>query len=143
MGAWTRLSARASCVFTLLLIAAAARADVLVTKNGRVLEGKVTEKDANTYHVKLKTVEFDLESPDDIHSFWVPAFLFKRDVIPGIPEGNKGRKFQITTLDKPGVYAGRCAELCGVDHSRMLFSVKLVPQAEYDQYIATQSGSAQ
>lgn len=90
-----------------------------------------------------KTVEFDLESPDVIHSFWVPAFLFKRDVIPGIPEGNKGRKFQITTLNKPGVYAGRCAELCGVDHSRMLFSVKLVPQAEFDQYIATQSGSAQ
>ncbi|MFG3440596.1 cytochrome c oxidase subunit II [Nonomuraea sp. NPDC047897] len=90
-----------------------------------------------------KRVEFDLESPDVIHSFWVPAFNFKRDVIPGIPEGNKGRKFQITTLDKPGVYAGRCAELCGVDHSRMLFSVKLVTQAEYDQYIATQAGSAQ
>jgi cytochrome c oxidase subunit 2 len=74
----------------------------------------------------------------------VPEFLFKRDIIPGIPEGNPGRKFQIKTLDKPGVYAGRCAELCGVDHSRMLFSVKLVSQREFDQYIATnQAGSAQ
>ncbi|WP_433510080.1 aa3-type cytochrome oxidase subunit II [Nonomuraea sp. CA-143628] len=90
-----------------------------------------------------KTVEFELESPDVIHSFWVPAFLFKRDVIPGLPKDNKGRFFEIKTLDKPGVYAGRCAELCGVDHSRMLFSVKLVKQAEYDQYIATQAGSAQ
>ncbi len=90
-----------------------------------------------------KKVEFDLESPDVIHSFWVPAFVFKRDVIPGIPEGNKGRRFQIDTLNKPNVYAGRCAELCGVDHSRMLFSVKLVSQAEWDQYIATQTGSAQ
>ena len=90
-----------------------------------------------------KKVEFDLQSDDVIHSFWVPAFLFKRDVIPGLSPDNKGRKFEITTLDKPGVYAGRCAELCGVDHSRMLFSVKLVPQAEYDQYIATQAGSAQ
>ncbi|WP_246609447.1 aa3-type cytochrome oxidase subunit II [Nonomuraea rhizosphaerae] len=90
-----------------------------------------------------KKVEFELVSPDVIHSFWVPAFLFKRDVIPGLPENNKGRFFQIDTLDKPGVYAGRCAELCGVDHSRMLFSVKLVKQAEYDQYIATQAGSAQ
>jgi cytochrome c oxidase subunit 2 len=89
-------------------------------------------------------VEFDLQTDDVIHSFWVPEFLFKRDVIPGIPEGDPGRKFQITTLNKPGVYAGRCAELCGVDHSRMLFSVKLVPQAEFDQYVATnQAGSAQ
>jgi cytochrome c oxidase subunit 2 len=91
-------------------------------------------------------VEFDLSTDDVIHSFWVPDFLFKRDIIPGIPEGNPGRKFEITTLKdvKPGtVYAGRCAELCGVDHSRMLFSVKLVTQAEFEQYIATQAGSAQ
>jgi len=89
-------------------------------------------------------VEFDLSTDDVIHSFWVPDFLFKRDVIPGIPEDNPGRKFEITTLGKTGVFAGRCAELCGVDHSRMLFSVKLVPQDEFDQYIAThQAGSAQ
>jgi len=91
-----------------------------------------------------KKVLFDLSTDDVIHSFWVPEFLFKRDVIPGIPEDNPGRKFEVTTLDKPGVYAGRCAELCGVDHSRMLFSVKLVPQAEFDQYVASnQAGSAQ
>ncbi|SEG84969.1 cytochrome c oxidase subunit 2 [Nonomuraea solani] len=88
-------------------------------------------------------VEFDLSTDDVIHSFWVPEFLFKRDVIPGIREDNPGRKFQINTLNKPGVYAGRCAELCGVDHSRMLFSVKLVSQDEYNKYIATQAGSAQ
>ncbi|MEU1720808.1 cytochrome c oxidase subunit II [Nonomuraea sp. NPDC005692] len=90
-------------------------------------------------------VEFDLSTDDVIHSFWVPEFLFKRDIIPGIPEGNPGRKFEIKTLgdNRVGVYAGRCAELCGVDHSRMLFSVKLVKQAEFDQYIATQAGSAQ
>ncbi|MEU8360804.1 cytochrome c oxidase subunit II [Nonomuraea sp. NPDC048882] len=91
-----------------------------------------------------KKVEFDLSSDDVIHSFWVPEFLFKRDVIPGIPENNPGRKFQITTLDRTGVFAGRCAELCGVDHSRMLFSVKLVNEQEWSQYIATQqAGSAQ
>nr|WP_283134020.1 cytochrome c oxidase subunit II [Rhizohabitans arisaemae] len=81
-----------------------------------------------------KKVHFDLHSPDVIHSFWVPAFLFKRDVIPGVHN-----KFQVDTLNKPGTYVGRCAELCGVDHSRMLFSVKLVPQAEFEQYIQTQS----
>ncbi|GAB1817273.1 cytochrome c oxidase subunit II [Herbidospora sp. RD11066] len=81
-------------------------------------------------------VEFALESPDVIHSFWVPAFLFKQDVMPGLHN-----KFELDTLDKTGVFFGRCAELCGVDHSKMLFSVKLVPQAEFDQYMTTQSAA--
>ncbi|MFI6477833.1 cytochrome c oxidase subunit II [Nonomuraea sp. NPDC050663] len=84
-------------------------------------------------------VEFQLESPDVIHSFWVPAFLFKRDVIPGIAK--EKNRFEVTTLNKPGVYAGRCAELCGVDHSRMLFNVKLVSKQEFEQDLA--SGSDQ
>lgn len=119
------------------------------TVNGKTLP-QVVGQPVSDYHLGPqlvlpvgKKVEFELESPDVIHSFWVPAFLFKRDVIPGLAPDNKGRFFEITTLNKPGVYAGRCAELCGVDHSRMLFSVKLVPQAEYDQYVASQSGSAQ
>nr|WP_250563511.1 cytochrome c oxidase subunit II [Sphaerisporangium fuscum] len=85
-----------------------------------------------------KAVQFELTSPDVAHSFWVPAFLFKRDVIPGVKN-----VFEIHTLNKTGEFAGRCAELCGVDHSRMLFTVKLVPQAEYDQYVNSQAGSAQ
>jgi cytochrome c oxidase subunit 2 len=84
-----------------------------------------------------KRVQFDLVSQDVNHSFWVPAFLFKRDVIPGVKN-----VFDIQTLDKQSTYAGRCAELCGVDHSRMLFSVKLVSQAQYDQYVNSQAGSA-
>ncbi|WP_244894043.1 cytochrome c oxidase subunit II [Planobispora rosea] len=84
-----------------------------------------------------KRIQFNLSSPDVIHSFWVPAFKFKLDVIPGVDN-----RFQVTTLDKPGsTYAGRCAELCGVDHSRMLFNVKLVTQDEFDQYIAKQAGA--
>jgi len=75
-------------------------------------------------------VRFELTSPDVIHSFWVPAFLFKMDVIPG-----KTNAFELTP-DKVGVYAGKCAELCGVDHSRMLFTVKVVERAEFDKYIA-------
>ncbi|MFB4287050.1 cytochrome c oxidase subunit II [Nonomuraea sp. ATR24] len=90
------------------------------------------------------TVEFDLFTDDVIHSFWVPNMIFKRDIIPGIPDDNPGRKFEIKTLGETGVYAGRCAELCGADHSRMLFSVKLVSQDEFKSYIASnQAGSAQ
>jgi cytochrome c oxidase subunit 2 len=75
-------------------------------------------------------VRFELTSPDVIHSFWVPSFLFKMDVIPG-----KTNVFELTP-NKVGTYAGKCAELCGVDHSRMLFNVKIVERAEFDAYIA-------
>ncbi len=75
-------------------------------------------------------IRFELTSPDVIHSFWVPSFLFKMDVIPG-----KTNVFELTP-DKVGTYAGKCAELCGVDHARMLFNVKVVDRAEFDQYIA-------
>lgn len=75
-------------------------------------------------------VKFTLVSPDVIHSFWVPDFLFKMDVIPG-----KTNQFELTP-NKVGTFPGRCAELCGVDHARMLFTVKVVDKAEFDQYIA-------
>lgn len=75
-------------------------------------------------------IRFELSSPDVIHSFWVPAFLFKMDVIPG-----KTNVFELTP-DKVGTYPGKCAELCGVDHARMLFNVRVVERAEFDQYIA-------
>lgn len=75
-------------------------------------------------------VRFELVSPDVIHSFWVPAFLFKMDVIPG-----KTNVFELTP-DTVGTFPGKCAELCGVDHARMLFNVRVVERAEYDAYIA-------
>ena len=76
-------------------------------------------------------IQFELSSPDVIHSFWVPNWLFKMDVIPG-----KVNVFQVTP-NKTGTFVGRCAELCGVDHARMLFNVDVVERAEYDEYIAS------
>lgn len=76
-------------------------------------------------------VKFELTSPDVIHSFWIPAFLTKLDVVPG-----RLNVFEVTP-NKPGEYAGKCAELCGVDHSRMLFRVKVVSQQEFETHIAT------
>jgi cytochrome c oxidase subunit 2 len=84
-----------------------------------------------TLYLKVnQPVRFELTSPDVIHSFWVPDFLFKMDVIPG-----KTNQFQITP-DHVGTFAGRCAELCGVDHSRMLFNVKVVTEADYAAHVA-------
>jgi len=75
-------------------------------------------------------VRFQLVSPDVIHSFWVPAFLFKMDVVPG-----RTNQFELTP-DKIGTYAGKCTEYCGTDHSRMLFNVKVVSQADFDAHMA-------
>ncbi|MGB8649775.1 MAG: cytochrome c oxidase subunit II [Mycobacteriales bacterium] len=77
-----------------------------------------------------KRIRFVETSPDVIHSFWVPDFLFKRDVIPG-----RLNAFEIKPT-KIGDYVGRCAELCGEKHDRMNFEVRVVSQQDYDAYIA-------
>ncbi len=73
-------------------------------------------------------VHFHLESTDVIHSFYIPVFLFKRDVIPGHPND-----FTLTP-DRAGTFAGKCAELCGLLHSEMLFNVQIVPKAQFDAW---------
>lgn len=78
---------------------------------------------------KGETVRFVLTSRDVIHSFWVIPFLMKMDVIPG-----HTNVFEVTP-SKEGTFLGKCAELCGVDHSRMLFNVKVVSPEEYKQHL--------
>jgi cytochrome c oxidase subunit 2 len=78
---------------------------------------------------KGQTVRFVLTSRDVIHSFWVVNFLFKMDVIPG-----QTNVFEVTPTAE-GTFRGKCAELCGVDHSRMLFNVKVVSPARYQQHL--------
>lgn len=77
-----------------------------------------------------KTVEFDLYSPDVIHDFGVPAFAMRMDVVPG-----NDNSYQVTPTET-GTYDGKCYELCGAYHSRMLFTVKVVTQSEYDAFLA-------
>ncbi|MFQ6170547.1 cytochrome c oxidase subunit II [Oryzobacter sp. R7] len=75
-------------------------------------------------------IEFVLTARDVIHSFWVPAFLQKMDMIPG-----RVNRFQVTPTQE-GTFKGKCAELCGAYHSQMLFNVKVVSRAEYDAHVA-------
>lgn len=74
-------------------------------------------------------VEVSLSSPDVLHAFYVPKFLFKKDVVPG-----KTNVFDFT-VDEPGTYAGQCAELCGTGHGAMRFEVRAVSRAEYDTWL--------
>lgn len=74
-------------------------------------------------------VRFNLESADVIHSFWVPEFYFKLDVIPGHPNS-----FDVTPT-KEGRFLGKCAELCGTYHAKMVFYVNVVSVEEYEAHV--------
>ncbi|MHA6759341.1 aa3-type cytochrome oxidase subunit II [Streptacidiphilus sp. PAMC 29251] len=76
-----------------------------------------------------ESVKFELTSRDVIHGFWPVDFLMKMDVIPGVVN-----KFTVTPTVL-GTFRGKCTELCGVDHSQMLFNVKVVTPAEFQQHL--------
>ena len=84
------------------------------------------------------SVRFDLESLDVIHSFWITAFRFKRDIIPGRPTA-----FSVDIDDSVGEYpnAGVCAEYCGLDHARMLFSVRILSPDDFDAWLMEKSSA--
>jgi len=75
-------------------------------------------------------IRFVLTADDVIHSWWVPAFGWKQDAIPGIVNE------AWTEILEPGVYRGQCAELCGKDHGFMPIVVKAVPREEFDAWLA-------
>ncbi|NNG18491.1 cytochrome c oxidase subunit II [Naumannella sp. ID2617S] len=98
--------------------------------NEQVWDAGTIEKTPDLYLPVNETTTFELHSPDVIHSFWVPSFYMKMDVIPG-----RTNTFQVTP-NKEGVFAGKCAELCGTYHSAMLFNLHVVPRAEFDRKMA-------
>jgi cytochrome c oxidase subunit 2 len=80
-------------------------------------------------------IEFTQESSDVIHSFFVPEFLFKRDVFPDPELNNQDNVWQIDRIDQTGTFVGRCAELCGTYHSQMNFEVRALPQDQFDRWL--------
>jgi len=77
-----------------------------------------------------ESVRFELSSQDVVHAFWVPAFSYKMDIIPG-----KLNAFTMTP-EREGTYMGKCTEFCGTYHSRMLFNVEVVSPEEYADHLA-------
>ncbi|MDQ2708353.1 MAG: cytochrome c oxidase subunit II [Actinomycetota bacterium] len=82
-----------------------------------------------------RSIEFTLTSEDVIHSFFVPEFLFKRDVFPMPDKNDTDKTFVIDKIEREGAFVGRCAELCGSYHSAMNFEVRALRPALYDQYL--------
>lgn len=76
-----------------------------------------------------RTTEIRLTSSDVVHSFWVPAFLFKRMAIPG-----DVNVFDFTPK-RAGVYDGRCAEFCGTFHANMSFTVRVLAPDDYARWL--------
>jgi cytochrome c oxidase subunit 2 len=82
-------------------------------------------------------VQINLHAQDVIHSFYVPQFFYKKDVIPG-----RTNSFEIT-ITKPGTYGGQCAEFCGLSHADMYFNVRAVERAEFDSWVAAEQQKAE
>ncbi len=84
-----------------------------------------------------KKVRFLVTSNDVIHAWWVPELAVKRDAIPGYINESWAR------VERPGIYRGVCAELCGKDHGFMPIVVKAVPEEEYSVWLADRREAAQ
>ena len=83
-----------------------------------------------------ETVLIRLQSKDVIHSFYVPLFNYKLDVIPG-----RINQFDITVTE-PGTYGGQCAEFCGLGHADMFFTVRAVARSDFDAWVSQQQAAA-
>lgn len=79
------------------------------------------------------TVRFNVTSGDVIHSFWVPGFFFKRDLIPG-----EVQTFDVNMGDETGTFTGKCAEFCGLEHFAMTFTLRIVSAEEFTDWVQQQ-----
>jgi len=78
------------------------------------------------------TVTLDIVSEDVVHSWWIPELGGKFQAVPGY------HNYTWFKIGKPGVYRGQCALLCGRGHARMIASVKAVPPAQFEAWLAYQ-----
>jgi cytochrome c oxidase subunit 2 len=87
-----------------------------------------------------KRIEFQQASADVIHSFWIPDFLFKRDVFPNPAANHSDNVWQVSEIEKTGAFVGRCAEMCGTYHAMMNFEVRVVSAADFKTYLQQRAG---
>jgi cytochrome c oxidase subunit 2 len=76
------------------------------------------------------TVSLDVQSSDVVHSWWVPELGGKVQAVPGY------HNYTWFKIPKPGIYKGQCALLCGRGHARMIATVRAVPPATFDAWLA-------
>jgi cytochrome c oxidase subunit 2 len=99
---------------------------------GDIPEATVTGTPAQPptlYLPQGEKVKFTINANDVVHGFWIPAFMIQIQNLPGVENQLE------FTANKLGTYPGRCNILCGRNHAQMLFTVKVVTPAEYENYI--------
>jgi cytochrome c oxidase subunit II len=104
--------------------------------SGKTATDTAPQKPAEMYLPVDTPIHFQLVSMDVIHSFFVPDFLFKRDVIPG-----RTNDFTVTPTTL-GTYHAQCAEFCGLHHAQMTFEVHVVTYADYTAWAKQQKRAA-
>jgi cytochrome c oxidase subunit 2 len=78
------------------------------------------------------TITLDIVSSDVVHSWWIPQLGGKFQAVPGY------HNYTWFKISKPGVFEGQCALLCGRGHARMIATVKAVPPAQFEAWLAYQ-----
>jgi cytochrome c oxidase subunit II len=95
------------------------------------------EKQSGTLRLPVdRSTVLRINAIDVIHSFWVPEFLEKRDLIPGVDNAID------VTVNRAGTWTGRCAEFCGLDHWRMNFEVQAMAPDDFEAWLAEQPPTA-
>jgi cytochrome c oxidase subunit 2 len=88
---------------------------------------------ANELHIPAgRMIEFDLRSPDVIHSFWFPNLNGKKDLVPGHPTR------AVFRADRPGMYLGQCAEFCGLQHAHMRLTLIAEEPEKFSEWYKAQ-----
>jgi len=98
-------------------------------------EGK---REINQLHVPVnQPIRLIMTSEDVLHSFYIPAFRIKRDTVPG--------RYNVAWFEanKVGEYHLFCAEYCGLEHSRMIGSIVVMSQPDYDEWLASEENGVQ
>ncbi|HUN78725.1 MAG TPA: cytochrome c oxidase subunit II [Solirubrobacteraceae bacterium] len=78
------------------------------------------------------TVTLNVVSDDVVHSWWIPELGGKLQAVPGY------HNYGWFKISKPGVYKGQCANICGRGHARMIATVRALPPAQFEEWLATQ-----
>lgn len=100
--------------------------------NGKVVSSKTLVVPDN------RQLDLHLTALDVLHSFWVPEWRIKRDLVPAGPGGNDVDNTVVVTPDRVGTYNVVCTELCGFGHATMRALVRVVPPAQYESWLKRQ-----
>ena len=119
---------------------------------GGPIHGRLAEDKSFLYYNNIETVgtseevpvlvvptdtriEFRLASADVVHSFWIPEFIYKLDVMPHPGSNQQLSMFQVERIEREGAFVGRCAEMCGTYHAMMNFELRAVSPEDFVRYI--------